>query len=523
MSRAPDGLEFPPGSKNDRSSTEANKKVWHDACAAVDAGLAERIEKEKNWRFGYAKYIREHVKVSLQSPEKALKGAQAGLDTFYNTFEFVRDGEACSVEEAMAPGKFTGTYETGFVQGKGSLGDGYEVPYKDKVLRGDALKAQIRQWAEYGTIEGSCADALCAVVDNGSWANLKDRYFVLLGAGAAMGPFLVLMALGANVIACDLDRDFVWKRLVPIAEASPGTLTFPLKKPQAECATSDELYQNAGCNIISRTPEIANWLCSLYPGQQLTIGSYVYLDGAFFVRVSLACDAIMRRLCESRRDTAIAFLCTPTDCHAIPMEAHKAALHNYSNLGWKNLVLMPIRVLSSKMLVKNAPPPVKTDAGSEIAFVDGIVVPQGPNYALAKRMQHWRAMVARSQGHVVSTNIAPSTSTLSVVKNRSFAWAYDGMPFFTPMEIFGQETSNAVMAGLLLHDINNANSAAHPSFALENPLQLFSHGSFHGGVWRCGYTVGSIGEVSVLIHFVKVLRPVLLIALLVALFAIFWQ
>ncbi len=50
--------------------------------------------------------------------------------------------------------------------------------------------------------------------------------------------------------------------------------------------------------------------------------------------------------------------------------------------------------------------------------VDGLSVAQGPNYALAKRLQHWRAVVEYSAGRVVSSNIAPSTATLSVVSNR---------------------------------------------------------------------------------------------------------
>jgi hypothetical protein len=48
-----------------------------------------------------------------------------------------------------------------------------------------------------------------------------------------MGPFLVLMAMGANIIAVDLDREGIWKRLITVARNSPGTITFPLKKPQS--------------------------------------------------------------------------------------------------------------------------------------------------------------------------------------------------------------------------------------------------------------------------------------------------
>jgi hypothetical protein len=164
---------------------------------------------------------------------------------------------------------------------------------------------------------------------------------------------------------------------------------------------------------------------------------------------------------------------------------------------------------------------VKTIDGREISFVDGIVVPQGPNYALAKRMQHWRAIVARTAGNFVSSHIAPSTATASVVHNKQFAWAYDGMPFFVPFEIFEQDTSNAVMGSILIHDIRNAKSIAQPSVPLNNPLELFKETSFHGGVWRAGYTVGTIGEVSVLVHFAKVLKPVFLLLVVAAVAVIY--
>jgi len=55
----------------------------------------------------------------------------------------------------------------------------------------------------------------------------------------------------------------------------------------------------------------------------------------------------------------------------------------------------------------------------------------------------------------VSSNIAPSTATVSVTSNKLFALAYKGFHFFTPLEVFQQETSNAVMAAVLIHDIRN--------------------------------------------------------------------
>ncbi|KAJ3312363.1 Very-long-chain (3R)-3-hydroxyacyl-CoA dehydratase PASTICCINO 2 [Gonapodya sp. JEL0774] len=192
---------------------------------------------------------------------------------------------------------------------------------------------------------------------------------------------------------------------------------------------------------------------------------------------------------------AAAYLCTPTDVHVITPEAAKASRDNYNSFGvstlFKYLPGMP----------PNYRKPIRTDDNKkDINYVNGIVDRQGPNYALAKRIQHWRAMVARWDGCIVSSNIAPSTSTVSVTHNRLFALAYGGMHNFKPMEVFAPETSNAVMAALLINDVRNPNSVAHPTYPLDNPIELFREGSFHGGVWRTAFPVNAIGTPSALIY-----------------------
>lgn len=466
--------------------------------------MQNKSNKKKNWRFRYNKYIVDHVKLSLGSPEKALIAAKAGLDQLYKDFQFIRDGKTTSFEEALTLYN-TGSFQTGIVKGKKEKPQQYEieVPYKGRKLKGEDLVKQVYKWAEYGTIEPDTAEAIANVAKNPKSADLSDKYFVLLGAGAAMGPFLVLMALGANVIALDLGIPRIWERLMKVAESSSGTLIFPLKEPQGN-STTEELWGRAGCDITVETPEICNWVKTLLPEKELIIGSYVYLDSEAFVRVSLACDAVIRTACEYRKvKPAVAFLCTPTDCHVVQQPTYKASEANYNELSWQNIVTYPIRMISSKMLVKNAVAPVRADNGEDIYYMDELIVPQGPNYALAKRLQHWRSILSRSQGHLVSTHIAPSTSTASVVKNKQFAWAYDGMPFFKPMEIFEQETSNAVMAAILINDLTNSKSPSNPTYPLKNPYELFSYSSFHGGAWRLAYKFGTIGEVAVIVHFVK--------------------
>lgn len=136
-----------------------------------------------------------------------------------------------------------------------------QVPYKDQVLTGKALEEQVDEWVSYGTIEPSAGSAIKEVSQKGEWRDLSDKYFVLLGAGSAMGPLKLLLELGANIVAIDLDRPGIWKRLLDLAENSCGTITFPLKqgKSQASLSTRDELCAAAGANLLAHTPEILNW------------------------------------------------------------------------------------------------------------------------------------------------------------------------------------------------------------------------------------------------------------------------
>ena len=126
-------------------------------------------------------------------------------------------------------------------------------------------------------------------------------------------------------------------------------------------------------------------------------------------------------------------------------------------------------------------------------------------------MQHWRAMIEFDAGApVVSSMVAPSTATISVLSNKTFAWAYGGMPYFK-YEIFKQDTTNAVMAAMLMHDILNPASPKNPAnkakFKIQNSIELFSTQAVHGGLWRSPYKADSIGECSALIYFSGLAAP----------------
>jgi len=320
-----------------------------------------------------------------------------------------------------------------------------------------------------------------------------------------------LLEHGANVIAVDLNRDFIWKKLFDAVRHSSGRLIFPIKAgvERFEQMSPDELSKVSGCDLLADTPEIANWLGEVIrdtvpENKPLSIGNYTYLDGALHVQLSLACDGIISRVCSERKDTMIAFLCTPTDDHVVTTEAFKASQEALRSRAPQWAVSLD-RLFCGKLLGApncRAMRTVKQSKGDPIHIIDGIAVAQGPNYALAKRLQHWRAVIAFEGGHVVSSNVAPSTATESVVHNAQFAAAYGGMHHFAPMEVMYQRTSLAVMGALMIHDFQNAEGAANPKSRIakgfRNPFELFSWGSFHGGVQRCSYKINDIGVPSAL-------------------------
>ena len=502
------------------STTVTNVAIWEAAIRAVSPEKADAVKAAaKKWRFGYERHVLANVVESMKSRENALKIAEAGLAAAYDQFTFVRDGAEIPLAEAMK--KFKGTFKTHVIKGGAAkpAKQKYVVPYKDQSdgksrrpvvgkddLEGDALVAQVKKWASAGVIEPDCAAAIAAVVENQEqWCDLSDIHFVILGASSAMGPIHVLLEHGANVIACDIQSRGPpgggdgpwrgpWENLIKWTRNSCGTLTLPVPEGTDLDKISDAaLAKVAGCNLLTQTPEIANWLVSLRPDERFIVGNYTYLDGGLHVQLSIACDAIISKLAAERKEKTMAcFLCTPTDDHVVPAATAEAVRKNQKNSPlWQKI----IRAVMPKKYTIRSNKPVEEGG---LHCVRAISVAQGPNYALAKRLQHWRAMLLHTAGHAVSSNVAPSTRTASVVSNKTFGLAMNGMPAFKPLEMMWQETSNAVMGALLIHDIRNEKGVAQGGVELSNPLELFSKNGFHGGIWRCGYTFESVGLWAIL-------------------------
>ncbi len=494
------GIQFPQDANGRRSSIATGKRILAAAVEPIDAAVADALLSESKWRDHYPQHIYNQVLLGLETPENGLEIARNGLNAVYDQFEFVRaDGKFSLREACAAP---TGTpLHTATIHGTGSPPpEKLSIPYHGEQLVGQQLLAQLGEWEEQGVVEPSHANAIRSVKANPEWLDLSDLTFVLLGAGAEMGPLLSLLRYRANVVAVDIADTTVWRHLINLAHRSNGKFHFPLRTAPTENMSDTELAQQAGCDLLTETPQIAAWLMGF--ADPLTIGSYAYLDGTKHVRVVLAMDAIADHLLANRADVALAYLLTPTDVYAVPHEAADIARERYAEWktarAWSNPKIWqePLNFLSGgRFFTPNVVDMITAADGNVYGITDCLVTQQGPNYALAKRMQQWRALVARADGAIVSANVAPATITHSVIKNQALAAAYAGASRFE-IEIFHPETSNALMAALLIHDLRNPKAASNPAVKLAHPYELFMQGAAHNGLWRTGFRARSVLEIA---------------------------
>ena len=461
------GLVFPADAEGRRSTSSVGRSVAADALRSVDPTGALAAEQETNWRSDYLVHFRRLVEAGLASPEAAYAIAQHGLESLHDRMQVAVDGG----EQPLAKWPDDGREIEGVeVVGTAQPVEELVLPYHGERLRGSSIRRRLDDWAGRGIIEPTVGEAIGQVLDNPDWLRLDGHTVAVLGAGAEMGPLPSLMRWGARVAAVDLDRKDIWARVLPLAKEGAGSLIAPVRPD-----TAGALDETAGVDLLADVPAIERWLGE-QPGT-LVLGNYVYADGATNTRVSMAVDELTTRLLTDRSDVALAFLATPTDVFAVPREAVDHSTQAYDGRSGRSKTLgRPLRALSGGKLLRRCYVP-----GSDPGINDSMVPQQGPNYALAKRLQRWRATVARRDGRLVSMNVAPPTRTKSVVKNRALAAAYAGAHRFG-VEVFEPATSNVLMAALLVHDLHTGGGPAH-----EQPWQDEAYAAAHGGLWRAPY------------------------------------
>jgi hypothetical protein len=489
-----DGVDFPL-TDGRRSTSGSGRRVLAAAAEAVDPALAQRVRGASDWRHGYPALFAGLLEASLASADAAVAAARAGLAALHAELSVRRDGQVVPLArlDEVPAGPPPELVAAG---GHGAHPRHLVVPYRGEELSGDALVRQVERWRRDGVVEPGCAAALEAVVRSPEWLELGDTEVLVLGAGAEMAPTELLLAWGTRVVAVDVGAPGLWSRLLAQAEVGTGRLEVPAR-PSAAGAS---LAERAGVDLLADLPELLALLRPRAGG--LLMSQYLYADGGQHVLVNGAADALAARLLAAGA-RGVATLATPTDVFAVPedaVEASRAALAR-SGAG----PALARRLTGGRVFDPAYPRLVTRGDGRRVGLVDAYVVQQGPNYALAKAVQRWRATVARAEGARASLTVAPMTLTRSVVKRRLMATGYEGTARFG-VEVFAPETSRALTAALLVHDLRAPGAAADPATALGHPEDLPAATAAHGGLWRMPYATRSVLPLAVLAGAVR--RPV---------------
>ena len=486
MSTLFDGLQFPihPETKK-ASSSSTGKEIIAAALSLVDEVSSQNALNEKNWRKNYPRHFKALVAHGIRSVNAPITIAKQGLAEAQNRFEFYRNGQCYRLKDVMQVPNIQ-TFHTFKYQGQSTASPEWYVPYHGQKLQGQALLDQIQTWENHGIVETSHADALREVIAHPEWFDLSDRSMVLFGAASEAGPLTWLAKWKANIIAIDLPNAKVWEKILSTIQQGNATLYAPTTAPLTEDIEIDELKNKLGANLLTQTPEIAQWLAQ--NPNTLDLAAIAYLDGEKHVRVSMAMDSIMSHVSAQKPDTSLMYMCTPTDVYAVPKDVIQASTQKYHQRSKiEKWLSKSVATASMKHFFRhNSQQLINSDNGKSYGIADCLVIEQGPNYALAKRIQQWRATLARHHGQKVSINIAPSTTTVSVTKNPLLKAAFNGASLFD-VEAFAPETTNALMAALWVHDLKNPTSVANPETQIEHPLELIMEGANHGGLWRVAY------------------------------------
>jgi hypothetical protein len=488
-----DGVDFR-ATDGQRSTSRSGRRVLAAAADAVDPALAQRIRGAADWRHGYPALFAGLLEASLASADAAVAAAHAGLGVLHAELTVRRGGQVVPLArlDEVPAGPPPDLVTAG---GHGAHPGQLAVPYRGEELSGDALVRQVERWRRDGVVEPGCAAALEAVVRTPEWLELGDTEVLVLGAGAEMASTELLLAWGARVVAVDVPAPALWSRLLAQAEVGSGRLEVPVRAGAAGAT----LAECAGVDLLADAPELLALLRLRADG--LLVSQYLYADGGRHVLVNGAADALAARLLAAGA-RGVATLATPTDVFAVPEDAVVASRAALARSGPGPALAR--QLTGGRVFDPAYPRLLPRGDGRRVGLVDSYVVQQGPNYALAKAVQRWRATVTRAEGARASLTVAPMTLTQSVMKRRLLRTGYAGTSRFG-VEVFAPETSRALTAALLVHDLRAPGAAADPATPLGHPEDLPAATAAHGGLWRMPYATRSVLPLAVLAGAVR--RP----------------
>lgn len=255
-----------------------------------------------------------------------------------------------------------------------------------------------------------------------------------------------------------------------------------------------DIAEFAGADATAETPEIINWLCSAAIkalGGPLHIYSGIYLDGEGFVRASVAMDAIVdgctanAEKCGGAKPVLL-YIDTPSHAHLVPRSASAASKRYRAASGVVRGFLTTLGLLKPLKFRR-------TSDNAEREVMVGLASQQGPNYAVAKLLQRWRALVARDFGSLVSITNGPAAKTNSVMHSKTMAFVMNHIHWVAPNVAHEPETVKELMALIMVRDLHSNHALGRPGAKMHHALDICEENAWHGGMWLSPYDAQSTG------------------------------
>ncbi|HZP15806.1 MAG TPA: hypothetical protein VFA96_08305, partial [Nocardioides sp.] len=441
------GIAFPPGRDGQPSTTATGREILAASAAPVPA-LAETIRAVTDWR---RNYVAVYGAYTAAMAHEGFSAASAGAGLAAVNRHLLLDGKPLGEAEWFPHA----SYGTAPHSGRSVPVTELRVPYRGATLSGEALLDQLHAWGEAKVLEPGFIEAIADLVANPDWLKVEGRDVVLVGAAAEMSPLIPLTEWGASVLAIDLPIESVQGRIMTAARCGAGRVKVPIGRSGVP-----------GLNIVEDPAALHEWIYgNTHPGA--VFGFYGYADGGQHVLVSAAADMVASRMLAADPDIVLAGLATPTDAYLVPDHMIDHGRAQFESGHPTRRAQRAISHLTGARVFGPSFPNEEVDStGRRWGVADSLLSMQGPNYALAKRMQRWRALDAAAHGHRVSANVAPASWTRSVMNNKVFNIAYSGAHRLG-VEIFPADTARYLMAAKLVADIHRSIPAC------EHPEELF--------------------------------------------------
>ncbi|MEV0298002.1 hypothetical protein [Nocardia sp. NPDC050710] len=471
-------LVFPSGAP-DRIGDMFATAVVADAVRRFDADLAQTVETCRDWHREYRTVFRGMTALAIGSPAVCAGIATEGLRSARNLLRFVTGYTVAPLRSIDVESQATAdTLRTGVVEGGAEPADRLEVPFRDGLLSGDALRGKLTDWRQHGIIEPGFAAAVERVIDHPEWLALPGFRVIVAGV-TELAPLRPLLHWGADVLAIAPPGEQRWRDLTELARAGAGVLRYPIAA-------------GPGADITRQFPALVHWIRAHLDDLRPVFGGYAHRPGPAGVRLAAAVDVLAEDLLSRRSDAVFALLGSPTDCYAVPETVVADAHRRRRDRGLRAVDQEVLRVLTRSALYQPSYRTHVTDQqGASWGIADALLPSQGPDHALSHRLLRWRASLAHTAGHPISVTVAPPAWTRAIRAQRTLAAAYRSAHRYG-IEIFAPDTARTLLAAKLVADL----CAPPPVDSDTNPEYLFALGAAHGGLWHQPFEPSSILPVA---------------------------